>query len=91
MTTSINTNFNTISLILENKSKSHGAEMLAACTLFFNQANAFIDNDNYVSKMSAYEVQSKCYEAQYAKCEYTLYVAANAAEQWLCKAWNNAD
>ena len=88
----MNTSFNTIETIrtdatITNKSAAY----LAACDEFEIEASKFANNENLVSRKSAEEVSLAYHKAKSADCEYSVYVAANAAETWLSKAWNNAD
>lgn len=88
----MNTSFNTIESIRTNAAIDNKcAAYLAACDQFEIQASQYANNDSFISRKSAEEV-SACYvNAQNADCEYTVYVNSHAAEQWLSKAWNNAD
>lgn len=88
----MNTSFNTIETIRTNAAITNkSAAYLAACDQFEIEASKFATNENFVSRKSAEEVSLHYAKAQSADCEYAVYIAANHAEQWLSKAWNNAD
>jgi hypothetical protein len=88
----MNTSFNTIETIRTNSEITNkSAAYLAACDEFEIQASQFATNENFVSRKSAEEVSLAFQKAKNADCEYSVYVAAHAAEVWLSKAWNNAD
>ena len=88
----MNTQFNTIEMISNDstiKNKSHA--YIISCDAFEKQATQFVTNENFVSRKSAEEVSLNFEKAKNADCEYSIYVAAFAAEVWLKKAYNNAD
>ena len=88
----MNTNFNTIATIADDKTiENKSAAYLSACDQFEAQASKFATNENFVSRMSAKEVSLAYAKAKNADCEYAVYAAAMLAEGWLSKAWNNAD
>lgn len=88
----INTEFNTIETIRTDKTITNvSAAYLAACDQFEIEATKFVTNENFVSRKSAEEVSLAYNKAKNANCEYSIYIAANACEIWLKKAWNNAD
>lgn len=88
----MNTSFNTIESIRTNAEITNkAAAYLAACDQFEIEASQFANNENFVSRKSAEEVSIQYAKAKNADCEYAVYAAANAAEVWLSKAWNNAD
>ena len=88
----MNTNFNTIETIrtdaaITNKSEAY----LAACDSFEKEASNYANNESFITRKSAEEVSLAYKKAKNADCEYAVYAAAHAAEDWLSKAWNNAD
>lgn len=88
----MNTQFNTIETIRTNAAITDTvAAYLAACDLFEIEASKFAENENFVCRKSAEEVSLAYEKAKNADGEYNVYVAANACEIWLKKAWNNAD
>lgn len=88
----MNTSFNTIETIRTNAEITNKCEAyLAACDTFEIEASKFANNESFVSRKSAEEVSLSYQKAKNADCEYSVYVAAFAAEVWLSKAWNNAD
>lgn len=88
----MNTEFNTIETIRTNAEITNTvAAYLAACDSFEIEASKFAQNENFVCRKSAEEVSLAYEKAKNADCEYNVYVAANACEIWLKKAWNNAD
>lgn len=88
----MNTSFNTIENIRMNAAIiDKSSAYLAACDEFENQASQFASNENFVCKKYAEEVSLAFAKAKAADCEYSIYAAAHAAENWLSKAWNNAD
>lgn len=88
----MNTQFNTIETISNDATITNKtAAYLAACDSFEIEASKFANNENFVCRKSAEEVSLSFDKAKHADCEYSVYVAANAAEIWLKKAWNNAD
>ncbi|HPG33179.1 MAG TPA: hypothetical protein PLM34_04955 [Lentimicrobium sp.] len=88
----MNTQFNTIETIRTNPEiKNKSAAYLAACDQFEVQASEFYNNSNVISRKSAEEVSINYDNAKNADCEYSVYIAAHAAECWLAKAWNNAE
>lgn len=88
----MNTSFNTIESIRTNPAiTNRSAAYLAACDEFEKQASVFATNESFMSRKSAEEVSLSYAKAKAENCEYSIYVAAHAAEVWLSKAWNNAD
>ena len=87
-----NTQFNTIENISNDATITNkSAAYLTACDIFEIEASAFANNDNYICRKYAEEVSLAFDKAKKSDCEYSIYVAVNAAEIWLKKAWNNAD
>ena len=88
----MNTQFNIIETIRTNSEiKNKSVAYLAACDDFEIEASRFANNENFVSRKSAEEVSLRYAEAKTADCEYAVYAAAHACENWLSKSWNNAD
>lgn len=87
----MNTKFNTIEKISNDASiKNKVAAYLEACNSFELEASKFSNNENFASRKSAELVSLNYEKAKSADCEYSVYIAAFAAEKWLEKAWNNA-
>lgn len=88
----MNTNFNTIEAIRTDANISNKSEAyLNACDQFESEASRYASNENFICHKSAEEVSLSYATAKTADNEYAIYAAANAAEKWLEKAWNNAD
>ena len=88
----MNTKFNTIEAIRTDATITNKtAAYLAACDQFEVEASQFANNENFVSRKSAEEVSLNFAKAKKADCEYAVYAAALECENWLAKAWNNAD
>lgn len=86
----MNTNFDTIQKIYETDITNVSA-YLQACDSFEKDASAFCTNENIICRKAAEEVSLAYDRAKNTTEPYNVYVAALAAEMWLCKAWNNAD
>lgn len=88
----MNTTFNTIETIMNDATVTNrSAAYLSAAHSFAVQADEIASkSEEFVCKKYAEEVTVAWRKCEGADCEYTAYVNANMAEQWLKKCWNNA-
>ena len=85
-------NFNTVNELSNVPCENKSAKYLEMAREFAIKAQEMSkDNESFISKKYAQEAVMAMRRAESADCEYALYVAANAAEKWFEKCWNNLD
>ena len=75
-------NFNKVNELAESSAENKMAAYIRIAKDYADKVIQFLDDESFITKMSAKEVISYWRKAEQCDCEYAAYTAAHSAEKW---------